>query len=185
MVEPANGRVFIHIVDRDGVIVSVNDEWLAFARENDAPELVRKTVEGRPLWDFMDGMETRHISRLLFEKARNTGKTLIIPYRCDSPGIRRFLEMEIAPMVDGTVAFRSRYLKYEPRDPVRFLDRGVGRTSEFLTLCSWCRRARVGDEWVELEDAIGKNELFSTSSLPQLTHGICQDCNKLVHKKTD
>lgn len=182
--ERTNGRTFIHTVGTTGVIVAVNQEWLEFAKENDAPELVREAVVGRPLWDFMTDRETRHISRLLFEKALRSGESITIPYRCDSPGIKRFLEMEIVPMKDGTVEFRSSYLKFEPRTPVSLLDRGASRGGEFITICSWCRRVRLANEWVELDEAVRRLDLFSSASLPQLSHGICQDCNRLVHEKT-
>lgn len=179
-----NGRIFIHTVDSAGTITAVNQEWLDFAKENDAPELVREYVVGRPLWDFMTGRETRHISRLLFDKALSSGESIIIQYRCDSPGLRRFLKMEIAPMRDGTVEFRSSYIRFEPRAPVSLLDRRAPRSSEFMTICSWCRRVRVANEWVEVDEAVNRLDLFSSACLPQLSHGICQDCNRLVHEKT-
>lgn len=184
MAEQADKRVFIHTVDPEGNITAVNDEWVEFARENGAPQLVREAVAGRALWEFMEGMETRHISRLLLDKARRSGKGLTIPYRCDSPDLKRFMEMEIVPLDNGTVEFRSRILKVEKREPVRLLDPNAGRGDEFLTICSWCRRARIASEWVELDEAVKKLDLFSSASLPQLTHGMCQDCGKLIRKKT-
>lgn len=182
--EQPDKRVFIHTVDADGKITAVNDEWEEFARENGAPELASAAVVGRDIWGFMEGMETRHISRLLLDKARRSGKGLTIPYRCDSPGLRRFMEMEIAPAGNGIVEFRSRVLRIEKRVPVLLLDPRAGRGDEFLTICSWCRRARVDSAWVELDEAVKKLDLFSSASLPQLTHGMCQDCARLVKEKT-
>lgn len=176
-------RTFIHTVDSSGTIIAVNDEWLSFARENDAPELGRGAVVGRPIWDFISDKETRHISRLILEKAQKSGRKLSIPYRCDSPGMRRFLEMEIAPLENGNIEFRSRHLKSEKRDANILLDRRAERTGEFLAICSWCRRVRLGGEWVEVDEAVSKLALFSSPALPQLTHGICKDCNALVHEK--
>lgn len=184
MAEQADKRVFIHTVDRDGNIAAVNDDWVKFALENGAPELVREAVAGRPIWEFMAGMETRHISRLLLDKVSRSGKGLTIPYRCDSPDLRRFMEMEIVPVDGGMVEFRSRLLKVEQRETVRLLDPNAGRGKEFLTICSWCRRARISSEWVELDEAVKRLGLFASSSLPQLTHGMCQDCSKLVREKT-
>ena len=182
--EPADKRVFIHTVGAEGNIAAVNDEWVEFASENGAPELGREAVVGRALWGFMEGRETRHISRLLLDKVSRSGKGLTIPYRCDSPELRRFMEMEIVPVENGTVEFRSRILKFEYRDPVMLLDSQAARTDEFLTICSWCRRARIASMWIELDEAVKKLDLFSSASLPQLTHGMCQDCSELVRKKT-
>ena len=182
--EPADKRVFIHTGGAEGNIAAVNDEWVEFASENGAPELGREAVVGRALWGFMEGRETRHISRLLLDKVSRSGKGLTIPYRCDSPELRRFMEMEIVPVENGTVEFRSRILKFEYRDPVMLLDSQAARTDEFLTICSWCRRARIASMWIELDEAVKKLDLFSSASLPQLTHGMCQDCSELVRKKT-
>ncbi|MBI2400228.1 MAG: hypothetical protein HYV23_04115 [Deltaproteobacteria bacterium] len=184
MAEPADTRVFIHTVDADGYITAVNDEWVEFARENGAPELAREALVGRAIWVFIEGMETRHISRLLLDKARRCGKGLTIPYRCDSPDLKRFMEMEIVPLENGTVEFRSRLLKVEKREPVRLLDPQAGRGNEFLTICSWCRRARIASVWLELDEVVKKLDLFSSASLPQLTHGVFEDCSQVVRKKT-
>lgn len=184
MAEQVDKRLFIHTVDADGNITAVNDEWVEFACENGAPELASAAVIGRALWEFIEGRETRHISRLLLDKAIRSGKGLTIPYRCDSPELRRFMEMEIVPVDNGFVEFRSRILKVERRAPVLLLDPHAGRSDEFLTICSWCRRARIASMWIELDEAVKKLDLFSSASLPQLTHGMCEDCNKLVRDKT-
>lgn len=184
MTAPEDGRVFIHTVGADDNIVHVNDEWVEFARENGAPELAGETVVGRAIWEFITGRETRHISRLLLDKVRAGGRSISIQYRCDSPELKRFMEMEIVPLEGGSVDFRSRILRLERREPVPLLDPGTSRGDEFLTICSWCRRARVASVWVELDEAVKKLQLFSSVSLPQLTHGICQDCARLVAGKT-
>ncbi|CAG1066523.1 hypothetical protein BAC1_02141 [uncultured bacterium] len=184
MTAPLDGRVFIHTVDADENIVNVNGEWVEFARENGAPELASELVVGRAIWEFITGRETRHISRLLLEKARRGGRSISIRYRCDSPELKRFMEMEIVPIESGSVDFRSRILRLEHREPVLLLDPGTPRADEFLTICSWCRRARVASVWVELDEAVKTLDLFSSVSMPQLTHGICQDCARLVASKT-
>lgn len=183
MTVPEDGRVFIHTIDPGENISGVNDEWVEFARENGAPELAREAVVGRAIWEFVAGRETRHISRLLLYKARS-GKSVTVPYRCDSPGLRRFMEMEIVPLEGGSVDFRSRVLRVEPREPVPLLDPESARGDDFLTICSWCRRARVVSGWVELDEAVKTLQLFSSAPLPQLTHGMCQDCARLVAMKT-
>ena len=66
--------------------------------------------------DFMDGKETRHLSRLLLEKVR-------------------------------------------------------------------CTRARTQRGWVELDEAVRELGLFSMDALPQITHGMCADCAKLIISK--
>lgn len=177
-------RIFVHSVDGKGMLSAVNEEWVEFARENGAPWLSRKAVVGRSLWDYMTGRETRHISRLLLDSVLRKGVRITIPYRCDSPGLCRYMEMEIAQVEGGLVEFRSSILRSEPREPVFLIDPSASRSGEFLTICSWCRRARVASRWVELEVAVKTLDLFSSASLPQLTHGICQECSMLVASRT-
>lgn len=183
MNEPTDERVFIHTVDASGNISGVNDEWVDFAAENGAPELTREGVAGRAVWEFMEGKETRHISRLILEKVIKTGRTITLPYRCDSPDLRRFLEMEISKGEGGLVVFKSRILKIEKREHAGLLDTGAPRSEEMLTICSWCRRVRCPDGWAEVDDAVRTLGLFTMDTLPQITHGMCEDCSNLVASK--
>jgi hypothetical protein len=44
-------------------------------------------------------------------------------------------------------------------------------------MCSWCSRFRlVGDHWVEAETAVDALGIFQTSTVPDVTHGMCPDC---------
>lgn len=172
------GRLYIHTIDRSDRIVDVNREWLAFAEENGAPWLNAGSVLSRPLWDFITGMETRHIYRLIITRARERLETAAIPFRCDSPDCRRHMAMELRPIEGGQVEFACTVLKVEKRPYVALLDPKAERSEEFITICSWCRRVRLKDGWSEAEEAVRSLGLFSAEILPQITHGICPDCVK-------
>lgn len=178
------GRIYTHTIDGTDRIESANEEWFTFAAENDAPELTTSEVVGRPIWDFIDGAETRHLFRVLIEKVR-AGKDLRgLPFRCDSPGLRRYMEMDIVGLDGGGVRFDSVLLREEHRVPVRAFDRNTPRSERFLTLCSWCRRIRIGtDRWLEVEEAVKVLNLFGDEDQPQITHGICKDCNDMIFGK--
>ncbi len=47
-------------------------------------------------------------------------------------------------------------------------------------MCGWCDRFEVDGEWVEVEEAARRLELFNRPELPALSHGICPDCNELL-----
>ena len=53
-------RIFLWAIDPEDKIIRVNEDWLAFARENEAPHLTPDAVINRPLWDFVSGGETIH-----------------------------------------------------------------------------------------------------------------------------
>ena len=47
-------------------------------------------------------------------------------------------------------------------------------------MCGWCDRFEVDGEWVEVEEAAQRLELFDRAELPTISHGICPDCNALL-----
>jgi hypothetical protein len=96
------------------------------------------------------------------------------------------MEMEISLLSDGAVQFNTRVLRQESRDSILLLDPRAPRVSEFLTICSWCKRALLPEEeWVEVEEAIASLCLFDGTVLPQLTHGICPTCSEGLHKRLE
>lgn len=130
-------------IDRSDVLIDVNGEWTAFAFENGAPELTPEAVLDKPIWDFIRDRETRHLYRLILMEARESLATLRFPFRCDSPGKKRFHEMEITAGTDGSVRFRCRALRIEARESTSLFERGADRSDEYVTVCSWCRRIRM------------------------------------------
>ncbi len=176
-------RHVLWIVNRDDKIVLVNQDWLAFARENATPHLVEEAVINRDLWHFIADKETTYLYKMVLERVRTQKPHLIIPFRCDSPDCRRFMEMTISHLPEDAVKFQSRILKQELREAVRLLDISVSRSSHFLPICSWCKKIEVSPErWLEVEDAIKTLDLFVNENLPQLSHGICNSCFEQVSK---
>ena len=43
-------------------------------------------------------------------------------------------------------------------------------------MCSWCKRVDVEGAWSDVEAAVQRLRLFELTSLPQITHGICEPC---------
>lgn len=170
---------FIHTIDRNDIIIDLNDTWLRFALENDAPHLTYQAVVGRSLWAFIAGAETHHIYRLLLKQIRQSQQRVVFTHRCDSPTLIRYIQMEIIPAANGIVEFRNQLLLQKQRDPVPLLDPAVQRTSEMLKMCSWCNRLLCDQMWLLLEEAINYLGLFGASQLPQITHGICPACTLL------
>ncbi len=173
-------------LDPQDRIQAVDTAWLAFARANAGPELDPDAVLGRRIWDFIAGKETRHLYRLLIDKARREWREMAVPLRCDSPTRRRYLELAIKPLADGVVEFSSSTIREEPRPFVALLDPSVARSDDLLVICSWCKHVRTrGNEWVEVERAIRRLDLFASDPLPQLTHGICSACEAEIESKIE
>lgn len=175
-------QLYSHIVDSQDIIIAVNDAWLTFAQENETPQLTRDAVIGRPLWNFIAGMETHQIYQLLMRQVRQSQERIVFTFRCDSPDMRRYLWMEIVPAPDRKIEFRNYLLREEPRRHVRLLDVTAQRNIELLHMCSWCSRVWCDEGWQPVEDAVKILGLFGLTELPQITHGICPDCALLFEE---
>jgi hypothetical protein len=171
-------RVVAYQVDAKDRITFVSPDWVAFAAQNGAEDLTAAHVVGRSLWGFMSGREVQRIYELVFQRVRATGQEIVIPLRCDAPGVRRHCELTVALLADDELDLEGRVLREEPRSPMPLLDPDVRRGSRWLTICSWCKRVRVDVKlWVDLEHAMVRSGIMGGATHPHLTHGCCPDCD--------
>lgn len=170
-------------VDAHDRIIRVGPAWDAFALDNDGGDAVSGNLLGRPLMHFLTGDAVRYLYRSLFVRVRRTGCTISLPFRCDSPVLRRYMTMHLVPCRRDGIELRSQVLGVEPRDEVRFLDRHQPRSEEYLQVCSWCRKVRLDKGWVEVEEAIAALHLFEAPELPNVSHGVCPNCFDVVHRQ--
>jgi hypothetical protein len=157
----------LYRIDADDRIVEVGGSWQTFAEENGGIG----EVVGSQLWDFVSGDDVRAVWTLLLRRARVGGDRLRFRYRCDAPGVRRLMQMELVPQEDGGVAFESRELDASAKAPLP--GRRDDGTSGTVTVCGWCGRVRA-DTWVSPEAAIGLLGLAGEAA--RLSHGVCGDC---------
>lgn len=180
------GREFRYRLDGEDRIAWVSPEWVGFARENHAEDLNRTQVVGRPVWDFIRGMETQSVYRALFRAVRARGSTVRFPFRCDSPSTRRYMELRVAPGHHGDIELAGRLLRTEPRLYLAILDCQLPRQRPRVELCSFCKRIHVcGRGWFEADDALRFIEPFACEELPELEHGLCDDCAGVCAEEVD
>jgi hypothetical protein len=184
MENPRNNRTFIWIIDDADKIVHVNEDWLAFARENGAPQLSAALVLDQPLWRFILGQETVYLYKQIFGKVRAGKSPITFPFRCDAPDCRRFMEMKLSLLSGTAIQFIAKLIRLEYRQPLGFLDPSRDRSEEFLKVCSWCKKIYIPDRgWGELEEAIEALDLFGNRSMPRMTHTICDSCYNFVKQE--
>jgi hypothetical protein len=168
--------VVLYAVNSRDELTWVGGQWERFALENGGAALLPEHVLGRPLWDFVSDATTRQLYREALARVR-AGRAIRLPLRCDAPGLRRWLELTISPDEGGRVLFESRTLREEAREPVAVLGASGPRLEELLRCCSWCKRVEAGGEWLEVEEAVARLNLFEHAALPMLTHGMCEPCH--------
>ncbi len=175
-------EVFIYRIDNSDTIVSVSDNWDSFAYENAWDSGCRpEDVVGYKLWNFIQDSETRHLYAEMFQSVRSGNRCGPIPFRCDSPQERRFLELVLNPLTDRHIEVTSRILRTEIRDPVGLLDRETARSGKLIRLCSMCKMMETPNkEWTEIEAGLAELRLFEATVVPQVTHGLCPPCYKMA-----
>jgi len=169
----------VYRVDRQDVIVFVDSEWDRFAASNDGEAAMSARVLDRSLWDFVVDATTRQLYRQLIQRIRD-GRLLRFNFRCDSPGCRRLMEMEMSPAEKGAVQFRTRTISGTEREPQTLWERREACSDDLLVACGWCKKVKVEGEWEEVEDAVTHLQLFEHALLPSITHGICEECHRNV-----
>jgi hypothetical protein len=172
----------IYHIDENDKIIFVNSAWDIFARDNADKDILKHNVINRSLWDFIVNNETRHIHQLLLRKVRSQNVSLSLPFRCDSPDMRRFMTMRISPLIKGKIEYCCTTIKTERRSAIPFSQqRAVDRV--FTKMCSWCNKIDVGDDnWLEIEEAIKTLDLFAEFDLPPITHTMCNRCYDLLEQ---
>lgn len=172
----------VYIIDHENRIVSVGGDWLTFAMENQAGESCHPDrVINESLWKFVNGSETRYLYGLCVAKVRSHQQTMMLPFRCDAPDRRRYLELKLTPLAREEIEFASRIIREEPRENVKLLEHDVSRSDALLTMCSMCKKVKVSENvWLEVEDAITALKLFEEEILPEISHGCCRPCYEIA-----
>jgi hypothetical protein len=179
----SESETFYYHVDSQNRIVQVSPNWDAFALANGAPEVCARKILNRLLMDFLSGFETKHLYEIMLSKVRSTQNSLTVPFRCDAPALRRFMELTMRPQEGGQIEFQTVVLREEARTPTLLLDRASRRSGPPVPICAWCKKVSVGSEWLEVEDAVVKLQLFQEPLVPVLTHGICSSCRAQVENE--
>jgi hypothetical protein len=165
---------FQYVIDADNCIVDVDLQWLAFARANDADSLGKDAVIGEYLIKYIAGWETADFYSKIYKVLRKTGKELTLPFRCDSPDVRRYMELRLIPLEDGCIQHIGRLLRREQRKYVPLLDPGLGRTGDYQKICSICRKIMTDNgQWEEIEEALDEPYSVPFSGLRRLSHTLC------------
>ena len=171
-------------IDADDIVTAVDASWISYAEQNGAPELTESNVLGKPIWSFLANSEVGHLYDLMFAAVRSGGKELVVPFRCDSPTSRRYMELAVTPLDNGCLEVVSTLKKEEIRPHVDLLSSTERDPDRLLTICSWCKKVHLEQGvWVEVEIAVRELALFESSLLPGLTHGLCPECASEVRAK--
>jgi hypothetical protein len=167
-----------YAIDDQDRLIRVDDGYYRFAEENGWNGAGDSL--GRSIWDFVAGHDVQKLQRLLLRRVREGVREVELPFRCDGPEVTREMDIRIAADRTGRVVLFSARLRAEEEreEPQPLLDADAPRAEgDFLAMCAWCDRFLVEGEWIEVEEAAKRLELFRRQQLPTLDHGICPQCS--------
>jgi hypothetical protein len=166
-----------YVLDIDNNIIAIQGSWDAFAYDNNATEISATQVIGKPLLRYVSGNVTRQFWTDVFLKARNAFSPVSLDYRCDSPSLRRFMNLSVTVdnEVEGRLRLRSTCLRIEERDTPVIIERARERSRETSTRCSVCNKILCRDQWTEADDLNSSN-----SKVLQVVYGVCSNCKSIL-----
>jgi hypothetical protein len=173
----------VYELDADLHIISVDAGWAEFAVANQAPELVPPPGPlGQSALSCITDSTSALLYDRLFQRVLQTGRAMVFPFRCDSPTLRRFLELRIEPRSPSGLRIETTLARTEARSPVTLLEQRPPRGGDHLRMCGWCKSVDVEGRWCEVEDALLAMRLFEQDRVPAVTHGICPSCSEQMHQ---
>lgn len=164
--------VIAYEIDVSNIITAVNANWQAFAEANGAPELNDANVIGKPLLDFISGNVTKQFWSSLLNHVRNANSPHTFKYRCDAPHTKRYMKLDIAPLVAGNLRITSTPLRAKPRPLQIHFRRAQQRSVHSIIRCSLCNKVAHNKQWIEAEEL---NRGLKTTL--EVTYGICPVCH--------
>lgn len=173
---PTDPAVIEYVVKPDGTVVEIRGIWDDFAQANDAGGLAIADVVGHDVCDFVSGPATRQVYEALIERVGRTRTAIQFTFRCDAPDVRRHMRMDVVGEGSENVRFTSRILREEPRPAQALLSTDTDRSDVTVVMCSWCKRLKLDDRWVEVEEYVERTGLMEEERFPQLSHGLCPEC---------
>lgn len=183
-------------VDRTNRIVAIGGPWDEVALANGGAAVVVERVLGTGLIDHVHGDPARMLVLTVLDRVRRFGTPRSVPYRCDTPHLKRWMEMTLTPAPDGTVTFEHRLLRSESMQrPVRFAAARPGAPRRpAIIRCSSCNRVRDASGWHEPDavrfsaEAVDRPPGTAVGAPPRpdapilVGYGVCDACRARIER---
>lgn len=165
-------EVCFYTLDADDRIVDYGGPgWGAFADGNGAPRLGRAELRGVSIYAHVAGHFTRRFLREFFLAGRAAKAPLTRVYRCDSPRLKRHMEMRACVEDNGRLR-----IEHRPVDEALMsveitpTEWPIGGQADYAR-CSICNRLRrLGEQaWREPDEA-------GAVGVQRVVHTVCKSC---------
>lgn len=166
-------------LDKGDRITEVGGAWDRMAQENDGGQLCGGSVLGAPLYDFVSGDVSKMFVRTVIDGVRVLQRSRTVSYRCDSPGLRRYMEMTITCEPGGGVLLEHRQLRTEASGRRVDFRLATQPVRQMIVRCSHCNGIKINGAWGEPEAMMPAG---MAGDIPVI-YGVCPRCMELVRRK--
>jgi hypothetical protein len=145
--------------------------WLQFASENGASELAARNIAGQSIYDHVAGHFTKKFLREFLSGVRDGAGPTSRTYRCDSPKVKRLMEMRARKGERGYLSIEHKLVAEQPLAVEVTCEESPPARSVDTLRCSICNRLRRsgGGEWREPDEYERKGQV-------KVVHTVCTDC---------
>lgn len=179
---PDDDSIFYRLDARDRIVEAGSDAWDEFARQNGGGKALRVQIEGTSLYAHVAGEASRMFVWTMLDGVRKLGRSATKLYRCDSPQLKRQMEMTITPSGKGGLLVTHRTVRTEAMlRPVSFAAK-AHHTTGLLLRCSMCNRLRINGAWYEPDAANFSAAQPPPSGAVAVAYSICEACSETAHQ---
>jgi len=158
-------------VDGNDIIIKTSLNWDIFADANNGVGNKTEEIVNRYIWDFIIDDKTRRWLSGFFKRVREDKKPVIIPYRCDTPALKRYMQMTISVESEDILMVKHRVIKTVPmQKPVHFR---ASISEKSIKRCSVCNRILIDNDWLEPEKSM-------IGEYVSVRYGVCEQCESLT-----
>ena len=167
----------IYELDAENRICDVRGGWND-AVKPDNPRIradqraFKEKVLGERLDSYIHDDMTRMLLKTVINSVRYSKRPKTMPYRCDAPDQKHFMEMLIEPLEGGAIRLTHCYLRSEPLDPPVTIEPAEALSEQVSARCSICNRIEWNRVWLEPDEASRR----SRSGHFKVRYTVCPVC---------
>ncbi len=164
-----------YLITDDGIIIKTSINWDIFANLNDGNSATTNNVIGKSIYSFIYDKETINWLKKIILLVKTYHEPIIKIYRCDSPNLKRFMEMSVSNIDKNIIVVYHRVLRVENIEKVIYFETTDSLNSS-VKRCSICNKLRINHKWYEIENI--PNSFFDNLKELKLKvfYGVCSKC---------
>jgi hypothetical protein len=176
----ADDDVSYRLDDQDR-IVEVNSNWDRIARENDGEAVVADRILGTKLYAHVTDEPSRMYVWTMLDSVRKLHRPSVKLYRCDSPDLKRHMQMTILPESGGGLLVQHRLIRTEKAPlRIRYICQPGARPSLVLR-CTMCVKLKIEGAWIT-SDATILAGIGQRDGSVRVAYSICEDCRDAARR---